>query len=85
MLLLTILGVPVALAADDGLARTPPLGWRSWNFYACEIDAGVFERQADALADRSRTVDGRPTSLLDLGYDTVGIDGASPSSPRRRG
>jgi hypothetical protein len=44
------------------------------NYYACEIDAAVFERQMDALVDRSRTVDGKPTSLADLGYSTVGID-----------
>eukprot|EP01052_Picozoa_sp_SAG31_P027425 SAG31_NODE_2567_length_5464_cov_2.804660_7_plen_189_part_00 len=50
------------------------VGWRSWNFYACEINASVFERQIDALADRSRTVDSKPTSLADLGYTTVGID-----------
>jgi hypothetical protein len=28
-----------------------------------------------AMVDRSRTVDGKPTSLLDLGYDRVGLDG----------
>lgn len=28
-----------------------------------------------AMADRSRTVDGKPTSLLDLGYKHVGLDG----------
>ena len=49
-------------------------GWRSWNFYACEVSAAVFERQIDALADRSRMVGGKPTSLADLGYATVGID-----------
>eukprot|EP01052_Picozoa_sp_SAG31_P052622 SAG31_NODE_13075_length_894_cov_1.894340_1_plen_123_part_00 len=32
--------------------------------------------QADALADRSRLVDGHPTSLLELGYDHVGLDDA---------
>ena len=37
-------------AALNGAARTPPAGWRSWNFYACEIDAAVFTRQIDALA-----------------------------------
>jgi hypothetical protein len=65
-------------AALNGAARTPPAGWRSWNFYACEIDAAVFERQIDALADRSRRVGGKPTSLADLGYNTVGIDGKLP-------
>ena len=28
----------------------------------------------DALVDRSRTVDGKPTSLLDLGYNRIGLD-----------
>ena len=56
------------------LLTLPAAGWRSWNFYACEISAAVFERQIDALADRSRTVGGKPTSLADLGYATVGID-----------
>jgi hypothetical protein len=56
------------------------LGWRSWNFFACEIDAGVFERQVDALVDRSRTVNGKPTSLADLGYSTfVGCATDCPS------
>jgi hypothetical protein len=32
--------------------------------------------QANALTDRSRLVDGRPTSLLELGYDHVGLDDA---------
>ena len=28
----------------------------------------------DMLVDKSRTVDGQPTSLKDLGYDMIGID-----------
>ena len=32
--LLMLLGLPpVALALDDGLARTPPMGWNSWNTF----------------------------------------------------
>jgi alpha-galactosidase len=32
------------------------------------------ERIMEAMTDRSRTVDGKPCSLLDLGYDNVGLD-----------
>ena len=32
--------------------------------------------QVDALVDRSRLVEGKPTSLLDLGYESVGLDDA---------
>jgi hypothetical protein len=36
----------------------------------------------DALVDKSRTVDGKPTSLKDLGYDMIGIgDWNPPASP----
>ena len=28
----------------------------------------------DMLVDKSRTVDGQPASLKDLGYDMIGID-----------
>ena len=60
-----------ALAAEDGLARLPPMGWRSWNFYACAIDQSVLTQQLDAIADRSRLVDGKATSLADLGSVTL--------------
>lgn len=44
------------------------------------------ERVYDAMAERKLTVNGKPTSLLDLGYDTVGLDdnwqdcGAGPNN-----
>ena len=68
-----VLACTVASVAAAPAARTPPAGWRSWNYYACEISSSVFERQIAALVDRTREVDGKPTSLADLGYLTVGI------------
>jgi alpha-galactosidase len=71
---LSLLRLGTARAAEDGAARLPPLGWRSWNFFACEISHVVIEGQINALTDRSRAVDGVPTSLADLGFNSVGID-----------
>jgi hypothetical protein len=34
------------------------MGWRSWNFYACEVSQDVIERQVQALVSRSRMVNG---------------------------
>ena len=51
-------------------------GWRSWNCFSSTITQQKMLAQANALADRSRLVDGRPTSLLQLGYDHVGLDDA---------
>ena len=81
--LVSVFCLPAVSAAAHGAARTPPAGWRSWNYYACEISSSVFERQIEALSDRSRTVGGKPTSLTDLGYNTVGI-GAIHTQPGRR-
>ena len=58
----------------NGLAQTPPMGWRSWNEYAGGCDQTCLEGIARALVDTSRTVNGSHMSLLQLGYNTVGLD-----------
>lgn len=49
----------------DGLAPTPPMGWNSWNRYACEIDENLIRQTAKAMVDRG---------LKDAGYEYVNID-----------
>ena len=82
--LVSVFFLPAVSAAANGAARTPPAGWRSWNYYACEISSSVFVRQIEALADRSRAVGGKPTSLADLGYNTVGIGATARERDRQR-
>lgn len=41
---------------------------------AGNINQSLLEDIAAAMADRSRLVDGKPTSLLDLGYNRIGMD-----------
>jgi len=75
---------PVALAVtlcsisvranDNGLALKPPLGWRSWNLYGNNVDQGLITSIMDGMVKRTRLVDGKPTSLCDLGYCDVGLD-----------
>ncbi|XP_030540425.1 alpha-galactosidase 3 [Rhodamnia argentea] len=50
---------------DNGLAETPPMGWNSWNFFACNINETVIKETADALIS---------TGLAALGYVYVNID-----------
>ena len=33
----------------NGLALTPPMGWNSWNHFACNVSAALIEREADAM------------------------------------
>ena len=67
--------LPTAPAADNGLALTPPLGWRSFNAFWGIIDQQKMETIMDAMVNNSRTVGGKPTSLVELGYRHVGLDG----------
>lgn len=54
---------PLTPATD--LARTPPMGWSSWNRFGDKIDDATIRRQADALV---------ASGLRDLGYVYVNID-----------
>lgn len=50
---------------NDGLARTPPMGWNSWNKFSCHIDENIVREIADAMVS---------TGMKDAGYEYVVID-----------
>jgi alpha-galactosidase len=50
---------------DNGLARTPPMGWNSWNKFAVNIDDKTVREIADALVS---------SGLRDAGYVYINID-----------
>jgi alpha-galactosidase len=56
-----------AIAGNNGRGVKPPMGWRSWNVYGGNIDQQIMEATAKVMATRMFTVDGKPTSLADLG------------------
>jgi len=47
------------------LARTPPMGWNSWNTFGPEIEEHVFKETADAFVSEG---------LKDAGYEYIVID-----------
>src|SRR5256712_14076317 len=51
--------------ALHGLARTPPMGWNSWNHFGCDVSAQLIKETADAMATNG---------LRDAGYQYVVID-----------
>ena len=73
--LLAALCLAGAAAMDNGLALTPPLGWRSYNAFGGRPTQAEMSAAMDAMVSRDRAVGGTPTSLLDLGYNHVGLDG----------
>lgn len=64
------LGVTGVIAANDGIALTPPMGWRDWNQFQCKIDQAIMESAIVAMADTSRG----GVSLQSLGFGDVGLD-----------
>ena len=53
-------------ALDNGVARTPPMGWNSWNKFGC---AGVNEKVVRGIADAMAA-----NGMEDAGYQYVVID-----------
>ena len=64
--LLSVFAVPTGLAQAPELARTPPMGWNSWNHFRLDIDDAIIRAQANALAT---------SGLKAAGYEYVVIDG----------
>ena len=47
------------------LAKTPPMGWNSWNKFACDINESLIRQTADAMVS---------TGMKDAGYLYINID-----------
>ena len=52
-------------ALDNGLARTPPMGWNSWNKFGCNVSEKLIRGVADSMVS---------TGLKDAGYQYLVID-----------
>jgi alpha-galactosidase len=50
---------------DNKLARTPPMGWNSWNHFGCDVSAQLVRETADAMAK---------SGMRDAGYQYLVID-----------
>jgi len=59
-----VLALPAA-AQDSTLAATPPMGWNSWNHFACKVSDVVVRAAADAIASNG---------MKAAGYVYINID-----------
>lgn len=50
---------------DNGLAKTPPMGWNSWNHFGCNIDEDIIKETADAMVE---------SGMKKAGYEYIVID-----------
>jgi alpha-galactosidase len=63
-------------AADVGVASTPPMGWNSWNHFACKVTAADVRAAADAIARNG---------MKAAGYTYVNIDDCWEGTRDERG
>src|SRR4051794_3235954 len=54
-----------AVALNNGLATTPPMGWNSWNKFHCNINETIIRQTADAIVS---------SGLAAAGYVNVTTD-----------
>ncbi|MEV0430940.1 ricin-type beta-trefoil lectin domain protein [Micromonospora sp. NPDC050495] len=62
---LTALRPDAAQALENGVARTPPMGWNSWNSFGCNINETLIRQAADAIVT---------SGMRDAGYQYVVVD-----------
>ncbi|HZC72296.1 MAG TPA: NPCBM/NEW2 domain-containing protein [Jatrophihabitans sp.] len=60
-----VAGAPVAAALDNGLARTPPMGFNDWNAFGCNVNEQLIKQTADFFVS---------SGMRDAGYKYVNID-----------
>jgi len=67
LLLFCIVLIQISLQAQkfQGLAQTPPMGWNSWNKFACNVSEELIHETADAMVS---------SGMKDAGYEYVVID-----------
>jgi len=54
-----------AWALDNGVARTPPMGWDDWNSFGCNVNETLIRQMADAIA---------ANGMAAVGYQYVVVD-----------
>jgi alpha-galactosidase len=52
-------------ALENGLARTPPMGWNSWNHFWCDINEQMIREMAEAMVS---------SGMKEAGYRYINID-----------
>lgn len=65
IILLLTAGIGAAEETFEDLAKTPPMGWNSWNKFGCDVNEQLIREIADAMAS---------SGMKDAGYQYIVID-----------
>jgi len=64
-LLICLLACAAGAQKTANLALTPPMGWNSWNKFACDVNEQIIRAMADAMATNG---------MKEAGYQYINID-----------
>ena len=76
MFLLFLYIFKVLNCLENGLGKTPPMGWNSWNKFGCNISEKLIIETIDAL---------NSSGLAELGYNYINLDDCWQSSRHPNG
>ncbi|MGE5645217.1 MAG: alpha-galactosidase [Acidobacteriota bacterium] len=62
---LMLASCPALPALENGQARTPPMGWNSWNKFGCDVSEKLIKEMADAMVS---------SGMKAAGYSYIVID-----------
>jgi alpha-galactosidase len=65
IIVLCLFAVTINAQKFEDLAKTPPMGWNSWNKFACNVNEELIRQTADAMV---------ATGMKDAGYVYINID-----------
>jgi len=65
LVIMICLLLPLQAQKFQGLAMTPPMGWNSWNKFACNVSEQLIRETADAMVS---------SGMKDAGYEYIVID-----------
>lgn len=65
ILFLSLLSLSLYSQKFENLAKTPPMGWSSWNRFGCDINEDIIKSVADAICS---------SGMKDAGYEYINID-----------
>jgi alpha-galactosidase len=66
--------LPSALCLNNSLARTPPMGFNTWNAFGSDISEDLILKTGGYMQNMS---------LVALGYNTIVLDGEDDLSAQR--
>lgn len=80
--LLAMAALTVSAQKFENLAPTPPMGWNSWNKFACDVSEKLIMETADAMANSGMKEAGYQYVVIDdcwqVGRDSMGFIVADP-------